>query len=439
MRPLLGDFLAAASRHLDAATGDLRLATEAWWDWGDPLPLLVVIAPVVWWFFRGTWRELDVEALALRRELAARGEVDYRPLVALTLAALILIMQEYYGRGDFFESRFAPGLRAGAARTRRLLRSGRLRRARPAPVVGVDPHRRLSGPAAGLAAVLPARPPGRLRPARQRLPSHAWIYALCVAVMLPVLLSSAASRTSPPTTRCTSWPGARGSTSPSGRLLYIGQFFALEIFFRGFWLRAMRTFGAGAIWAMVVPYCMIHYGKPYLEACGAMVAGVVLGSLAMRTRSIYAGFLVHVTVAIIMDVLSLYRRHALPTPLTPMGTRHRTFLYWSSLIWIAWMPRSPCVAVKSGESPEAGAFRRRPRVRNPESCDELTSPRARGPSSPRRRRSWARRPWSTSWCSSWSTSWPACRRRGVAVSSWATTCVLATGAFSGAQRKPSRP
>ena len=29
MRPLLGDFLAAASRYLDAATGDLRLATEA--------------------------------------------------------------------------------------------------------------------------------------------------------------------------------------------------------------------------------------------------------------------------------------------------------------------------------------------------------------------------------------------------------------------------
>ena len=29
MRPLLGDFLAAASRHLDAATGDLRLGAEA--------------------------------------------------------------------------------------------------------------------------------------------------------------------------------------------------------------------------------------------------------------------------------------------------------------------------------------------------------------------------------------------------------------------------
>jgi len=109
-----------------------------------------------------------------------------------------------------------------------------------------------------------------------------------------------------------------------------------EIFFRGFWLRAMRAFGAGAIWSMVVPYCMIHYGKPYLEACAAVVAGVVLGSLAMRTRSIYAGFLVHGTVAILMDVLALYRRHALPSALTPRSARHLTFPYWGSLIWIAW-------------------------------------------------------------------------------------------------------
>ena len=79
----------------------------------------------------------------------------------------------------------------------------------------------------------------------------------------------------------------------------------------------MRSFGSGAIWSMVVPYCMIHYGKPYLEASSAVIAGVVLGSLAMRTRSIYAGFLVHATVAVTMDILALDHRHGLPTLLTP--------------------------------------------------------------------------------------------------------------------------
>ena len=62
--------------------------------------------------------------------------------------------------------------------------------------------------------------------------------------------------------------------------MYFAQFFALEMFFRGFWLGVLRkSFGSGAIFAMAVPYCMIHYGKPYLEAIGAIVAGIALGSL----------------------------------------------------------------------------------------------------------------------------------------------------------------
>jgi hypothetical protein len=73
---------------------------------------------------------------------------------------------------------------------------------------------------------------------------------------------------------------------------------ALEMFFRGFWLGALRrSFGSGAIFAMAVPYCMIHFGKPFLEVNGAIVAGIALGSLSMKTKSIYQGFLVHITVA----------------------------------------------------------------------------------------------------------------------------------------------
>ena len=61
-------------------------------------------------------------------------------------------------------------------------------------------------------------------------------------------------------------------------VIYIGQFLSLDIFFRGFWLRGARALGMGAIFSMLVPYVMIHFPKPYLEACGAIVAGVVLGS-----------------------------------------------------------------------------------------------------------------------------------------------------------------
>jgi len=45
------------------------------------------------------------------------------------------------------------------------------------------------------------------------------------------------------------------------------------------------------------------FGKPYLEGVGAIVAGIALGSLSMKTKSIYQGFLVHITVAALMDWL----------------------------------------------------------------------------------------------------------------------------------------
>ena len=37
--------------------------------------------------------------------------------------------------------------------------------------------------------------------------------------------------------------------------------------------------GSHAIFVMVVPYVMIHFGKPMLETVGAIIAGVVLGLL----------------------------------------------------------------------------------------------------------------------------------------------------------------
>ncbi|MCH2109486.1 MAG: CPBP family intramembrane metalloprotease, partial [Polyangiaceae bacterium] len=100
--------------------------------------------------------------------------------------------------------------------------------------------------------------------------------------------------------------------------LYFAQFFALEFYFRGWLLDSLRkTMGSTAIFVMAVPYCMIHYGKPYLEANGAILAGIVLGSLAMRTKSIYSGFFVHITVAAAMDGLALTLRHGLPSQFWP--------------------------------------------------------------------------------------------------------------------------
>lgn len=90
--------------------------------------------------------------------------------------------------------------------------------------------------------------------------------------------------------------------------LYALQFFAVEFFFRGFMLFTLeRRMGMSAVAVMLVPYCMIHYHKPLPEALGAIVAGAALGWMALRTRSIWGGWMVHVAIAISMDVMSLLK------------------------------------------------------------------------------------------------------------------------------------
>jgi uncharacterized protein len=93
-------------------------------------------------------------------------------------------------------------------------------------------------------------------------------------------------------------------------MLYIAQFVAVEFFFRGFLIYGLeRSLGGLSIFVACVPYCMLHYGKPMLEAYGAIVAGVVLGTISYRSRSLWSGVLVHVMVALTMDVLALQARH----------------------------------------------------------------------------------------------------------------------------------
>ncbi|HWU87422.1 MAG TPA: type II CAAX endopeptidase family protein [Kofleriaceae bacterium] len=135
---------------------------------------------------------------------------------------------------------------------------------------------------------------------------HAWIYVVLFLAILPAVFL--ASRTA--SFRDT-YPFYRMANRSSVDLwtweaLYAVQFVSLEFFFRGFLLQGLRrALGANSIFVMIVPYCMIHYGKPMPETFGAIFAGLILGTLAMRTRSIWGGVLIHIGVATTMDVLAL--------------------------------------------------------------------------------------------------------------------------------------
>ena len=137
-----------------------------------------------------------------------------------------------------------------------------------------------------------------------------WMYFLMLAVMVPIVFVASRCEgfqatypffepfpNEPLWPRFWIWEGA-----------YYLQFVGLEFFFRGFLLHGIRRqFGAYAIFVMMVPYCMIHFGKPMLETFAAIAAGIILGFMSLKTRSIWMGAALHVSVALTMDTFALWR------------------------------------------------------------------------------------------------------------------------------------
>ncbi len=285
-----------------------------------PIPLLLVILPALWWFFRSTWKELDDDATRWRVQSSAAGRTDFRPFVALAMCAVILTLQEYYGGRTYFDQALRPTLAKfdlAHPKALRLVKYDELYS------FGWWVASRVGGYVCPFVFWKLFFKEDSLLDMGLRTRGffkHAWIYGAFLAVVLPVMLI-----VSRQPDFGSYYPFYKGSSRSwydflTWEAMYFAQFFALEMFFRGFWLGALRrSFGSGAIFAMAVPYCMIHFGKPYLEANGAIVAGIALGSLSMKTKSIYQGFLVHITVAALMDWLALSHRHALPTVFWPPG------------------------------------------------------------------------------------------------------------------------
>jgi membrane protease YdiL (CAAX protease family) len=128
------------------------------------------------------------------------------------------------------------------------------------------------------------------------------------AVALPALL--VASRLPSIHSFYPRYPWARQSlgallASEAGWLVY---FLAWEFFFRGFLLFTMlRRFPpAVAVAVQTVPFAMMHFPKPELEAMASIVAGVALGTMAYRSRSCLGPWLLHFICAAFLDVAVVF-------------------------------------------------------------------------------------------------------------------------------------
>jgi uncharacterized protein len=138
------------------------------------------------------------------------------------------------------------------------------------------------------------------------------LFALCTAVMLPLVYWMSLTvgfGAKYPFFRVYNGEPYLSAAFLIWEMIYFVQFFGLEFFFRGFLVHSLKpALGIYSIFAMTVPYCMIHFGKPPAETFAAILAGVFLGWLSYRNGNIWLGLLLHCTVAFSMDILALYNK-----------------------------------------------------------------------------------------------------------------------------------
>jgi membrane protease YdiL (CAAX protease family) len=264
-----------------------------------------------WWrvFVVAPLRRADEESRAYLASPAARG-ADRKALTVLLGAAVVLTLQRYLCMTDeaVYTLRFLAGLGLGP------------RASRLADWLGDPDHRlgQLTWWAAGCFGVYFIVPALIVRLVfRERLADYGWklrgafadgwVYVAMLAVVVPLVLLASRDAQFQKTYPFYRPPaGGLGPDFWRWELLYALQFVGLEFFFRGFLVHGLRhRLGAYAIPVMAVPYCMLHFYKPLPEALASIPAGLALGFMSLKTRSIFLGAAIHVTVAVSMDLAAL--------------------------------------------------------------------------------------------------------------------------------------
>ncbi|MCU0646152.1 MAG: CPBP family intramembrane metalloprotease [bacterium] len=79
---------------------------------------------------------------------------------------------------------------------------------------------------------------------------------------------------------------------------------AWEFFFRGFMLFGLRKYVGDwlAICIQTIPSCLWHIGLPIGEILSSILAGILFGIIAIRTKSIFWVFVLHYFIGLLLDL-----------------------------------------------------------------------------------------------------------------------------------------
>ena len=81
-----------------------------------------------------------------------------------------------------------------------------------------------------------------------------------------------------------------------------------EFLWRGYMLFGLKEkLGYYAIFVQMIPFFILHKGKPDLELFGSILAGIILGIQALRSRSFIYAWILHSIIMISIDTISVLR------------------------------------------------------------------------------------------------------------------------------------
>ncbi len=88
--------------------------------------------------------------------------------------------------------------------------------------------------------------------------------------------------------------------------------FGWEFLFRGYYLFAIKKEIpiTAAIIIQMIPFAFLHIGKPELEAYSSVLAGIILGILAIRANSFVPCAILHFLASFTMDVVAIISQHS---------------------------------------------------------------------------------------------------------------------------------
>jgi len=82
-------------------------------------------------------------------------------------------------------------------------------------------------------------------------------------------------------------------------LVNCASLFASEFFFRGFLLFGLKEkLKEGSIFIQMIPFVLVHLGKPELETVSTILTGILFGYIAYRGKSVWPAFIIHLFINI---------------------------------------------------------------------------------------------------------------------------------------------